>query len=83
VAEEMGITRRTLTRRLAQHGTSFTALLEEVRKHSASHYLKTSDHSIEDIAFLLGFSESSPFVRAFKRWTGMAPTQFRRAYRGR
>jgi AraC-like DNA-binding protein len=83
VAAQMGVTRRTLTRRLAQHGTSFTALLEEVRRQAATHYLRSTEHSIEDIAFLLGFSESSPFVRAFKRWTGLAPAAYRRASRGR
>jgi AraC-like DNA-binding protein len=83
VAAQMGVTRRTLTRRLAQHGTSFTALLEEVRRQAATHYLRNTDHSIEDVAFLLGFSESSPFVRAFKRWTGLAPAAYRRASRGR
>ena len=83
VAERMGITRRTLTRRLQREGTSFTELLDDVRKQAAVHYLDTSDHSIEDIAFLLGFSESSAFVRAFKRWQGVAPASYRRAGRAR
>jgi AraC-like DNA-binding protein len=83
VAAQMGVTRRTLTRRLAQHGTSFRALLEDVRCQAAKHYLKSTDHSVEDIAFLLGFSESSAFVRAFKRWTTLAPTAYRRSVRAR
>jgi AraC-like DNA-binding protein len=83
VAAQMGVTRRTLTRRLRQHGTSYTALLEDVRRQAATHYLNSTDHSVEDIAFLLGFSESSAFVRAFKRWTGMAPMAYRRARAGR
>jgi AraC-like DNA-binding protein len=83
VAAQLGVTRRTLTRRLAQHDTTFTDLLEDVRRQAATHYLKTTDHSVEDIAFLLGFSESSPFVRAFRRWTGVAPTAYRRSTRGR
>jgi AraC-like DNA-binding protein len=83
LAARMGITRRTLTRRLQREGTSFTALLDDVRRQAAQHYLDASDHSVEDIAFLLGFSESSAFVRAFKRWHGMAPTSYRRAQRGR
>jgi AraC-like DNA-binding protein len=79
-AARLRMTRRTLTRRLSQEGTSFSALLEDVRRHTAVHYLQTTEHSVEDIAFLLGFSESSPFVRAFKRWTGMAPMAYRRAH---
>jgi AraC-like DNA-binding protein len=83
VAAQMGVTRRTLTRRLSQHGTSYTALLEDVRRQAATHYLNSTDHSVEDIAFLLGFSESSAFVRAFKRWNGVAPMAYRRARAGR
>jgi AraC-like DNA-binding protein len=78
----MGVTRRTLTRRLAEHGTSFTKLLDEVRREAATYYVITSDHTLVDIAFLVGFSESSAFVRAFKRWHGVAPMAYRRARRG-
>jgi AraC-like DNA-binding protein len=81
VAARMGVTRRTLTRRLRQHGTSFTELLEDVRGQAAIHYLTTTEHTVEDIAFLLGFSESSAFVRAFKRWQGVAPMAYRRSQR--
>lgn len=81
VAARMGVTRRTLTRRLSQQGTSFTELLDGVRKQAATYYVVTSDHSVIDIAFLVGFSESSAFVRAFKRWHGMAPMAYRRAER--
>jgi len=81
VAAEMGVTRRTLTRRLRQQGTTFTALVEDVRRGAALHYLASTDHTVEDIAFLLGFSESSAFVRAFKRWQGVSPMAHRRALR--
>jgi AraC-like DNA-binding protein len=81
VAARLGVTRRTLTRRLRQQGTSFTEVLEDVRRRAALHYLSDTEHSVEDIAFLLGFSESSAFVRAFKRWQGIAPMAFRRAQR--
>jgi AraC-like DNA-binding protein len=80
-AEKLGMTRRTLTRRLRQEGTSFTAVLDEARHRTAVHYLESTHHSIEDIAFLVGFSEPSPFVRAFRRWTGMAPMAYRRSRR--
>lgn len=80
-ATKMKIARRTLTRRLRQEGTSFTALLNEVRRHAALRYMEATDHSVEDVAFLVGFSEPSPFVRAFKRWTGMPPIAYRKAHR--
>lgn len=80
-AEKLGMTRRTLTRRLRQEGTTFSAVLDEARHRSAVHYLESTDHSVEDIAFLVGFSEPSPFVRAFRRWTGMAPMAYRRSRR--
>lgn len=80
-AQKLGMTRRTLTRRLAQEGTSFTIVLDEARHRTAVHYLENTDHSIEDIAFLVGFSEPSPFVRAFRRWTGMAPMAYRKSRR--
>jgi AraC-like DNA-binding protein len=82
VAASMGVTRRTLTRHLAELGTSFSNLLDDVRKRAATHYVTASDHTLLDIAFLVGFSESSAFVRAFKRWHGVAPMAYRRAHRG-
>jgi AraC-like DNA-binding protein len=73
------MTRRTLTRRLAQEGTSYSELLKEARYQTALHYLQHSRHSVEDIAFLVGFSECGPFARAFKRWSGVSPADYRRA----
>ena len=80
-ANRLGMARRTLVRRLNQHGTSFSELLKEVRYRTAIHYLQNSSHSVEDIAFLLGYSECAPFVRAFKRWSGRAPFEYRRLHR--
>ena len=76
-AAELSMSRRTLTRRLTQSGTSFTTVLREVRYQSAVHYLRDTHHSIEDIAFILGYSECPPFIRAFRRWSGYAPLEFR------
>jgi len=76
-AARLGTSRRTLTRKLGEHATSFTDLLADVRKRTAVRYLESTQHSVEEIAFLLGFSESPPFVRAFKRWTGSSPKEFR------
>jgi AraC-like DNA-binding protein len=81
VAKGMGVTRRTLTRRLAEHGTKFSELLDDVRRKAATYYVAATEHSLIDIAFLVGFSESSAFVRAFKRWHGVAPMADRRAQR--
>jgi AraC-like DNA-binding protein len=83
VASRLHMSRRTLTRHLADEGTTFKRLLDEARRHSAGHYLQTTTLSIEDIAFLLGFSESAAFVRAFKRWTRETPAEYRRIHRAR
>jgi AraC-like DNA-binding protein len=79
-AARLGVSRRTLTRRLEQAGTSYSALLKEARYRTAIHYLQNSTHTVEDIAFLLGYSACTPFVRAFKRWSGSAPFAYRRAH---
>jgi AraC-like DNA-binding protein len=77
-AARLGMTRRTLTRRLAERGTSYSELLKEARYRTAMHYLRHTAHSVEDIAFLLGFSECPPFIRAFKRWSGYPPLAYRK-----
>jgi AraC-like DNA-binding protein len=79
-AARLGMSRRTLTRQLAQRGTSYSALLNEARYRTAIHYLRNTRLTVEDIAFLLGFSECAPFVRAFRRWSGRAPLEYRRAH---
>lgn len=81
VATRLRMSRRTLTRHIAEEGTTFKALLDETRRHSAGYYLQTTSYSVEDIAFLLGFSESAAFVRAFKRWTQSTPAEYRRSHK--
>ena len=78
-AARLGMTRRTLTRRLAREGTSYSDLLKQARYQTALHYLRHTRHTVEDIAFLVGFSECGPFVRAFKRWNGQSPADYRRS----
>jgi AraC-like DNA-binding protein len=78
IAAELGMTRRTLTRRLAELGTSFQSLLEGLRKELAQRYLRDSGINMAEIAFLLGYTETSTFNHAFKRWTGKTPRQLRR-----
>lgn len=79
-AERLNMTRRTLSRQLAESGTSFSSLLQEARHRAAVHYLLRSEYTIEDIALLLGYSECAPFVRAFRRWVGYSPLQYRVLY---
>ena len=77
IAREMGVSERTLHRRVSQHGTSFQSILENAQRRLAEGLLVQSDHSIAEIAFLTGFSEQSAFTRAFKRWVNETPAAFR------
>lgn len=77
VAEHMGMSARTLRRRLEAEDTSYQAILREVRSHLAQRYLKETSLSTEQIALRLGFSETANFRHAFKRWTGQQPGAFR------
>lgn len=78
VAAKLAMSRTTLQQRLLERGTSFHELRSEVRSELASGYLQRSDISVTEICYLLGFSDVSNFTRAFKRWTGVPPTRFRR-----
>jgi AraC-like DNA-binding protein len=73
VAQELHMSQSTLQQKLAARGTSFNALLEEVRRALAARYLADRSRSVTEIAYLLGFAGSSSFCRAYKRWTGRAP----------
>ncbi len=77
VAQELGMSERNLRRMLKELNTSYRDILNDVRKEIAIRYLKESDLSMEHIAELVGFSDSSSFYRSFKKWTGKAPTSFR------
>ncbi len=77
VAREMGMSERTLYRRLADEGLTFRDVLTEAQSSLAQELLRDSTSSIAEIAFLTGFSEQSTFTRAFKRWVGQAPARFR------
>ncbi len=79
VARKLFMSSRKLQRQLQRAGTTFNALLNEIRRELARKYLREEDTSITEIAFLLGFSESSAFSRAFKRWTGVSPFNYRKA----
>ena len=79
IAAEIGMEQRTLQRRLKEEGTSFQALLDEIRLSRAKYYLEKTRLSITDIALEIGYAEASVFVRAFKRLTGLSPNRYRRA----
>ena len=78
VAAQLGLTPRTLQRKLQELGTSHNELLEQMRRQLAMRYLREREMAICEVAYLLGFSESSSFHRAFKRWTGLTPKEFRK-----
>lgn len=78
VSAELGLSVRTLDRRLAAEGTSFRGVLDGVRRAQAEDHLRDPRTTPGEIAFLLGYSESSAFHRSFKRWTGLTPREFRR-----
>lgn len=77
MAKSMNMSRRTLQRKLANKGWSFKDLVENIRQELAKNHLRVSDLLIQDIAFLLGYSEISSFNRAFKRWEGKTPHEYR------
>lgn len=81
VAAQLHMSRRSLSRRLATEGTSFRDLLETERKRAAKHYLESSNMSATEISNRLGFSQPAAFARAFHRWTGLAPGEYRRRLR--
>jgi AraC-like DNA-binding protein len=78
VADQLGLTPRTLQRKLHETGASHNELLDQMRRQLALRYLREREMAICEVAYMLGFSESSSFHRAFKRWTGLTPKEFRK-----
>ena len=77
VAGALCMSPSTLQLRLRQHGTSFQQLFDDTRKELSCSYLQQPTRSVTEITFMLGFANTSNFTRAFKRWTGKSPTDFR------
>ncbi|BBB30502.1 AraC family transcriptional regulator [Neptunomonas japonica] len=77
VAKSLNLSLRNLQRKLQQEGTHYTQVVEDVRRDLARQYLEQSHITINEICYMLGFANLSSFCRAFKRWTGMAPGQYR------
>lgn len=77
VARSLGMSQRSMQRRLHEHGTSYETVLGEVRKELACAYLREGRYAVAELAFMLGFEDASAFARAFRRWTGMSPSTYR------
>jgi len=77
IARRLGVSQRTLARRMSVEGLTFSNLLESLRSDLATRYLTEQDLSISQIAWLLGYQEVSAFTHAFRRWTGKTPREAR------
>jgi len=77
VAQQLGMSQRSLTRHLAEEGTTFAEILEQLRQRLAARYLADDRMSVQQIAWLLGYSEVGAFNHAYKRWTGTPPRRTR------
>jgi AraC-like DNA-binding protein len=77
IAAKMGVTRQTLFRRLKAESITFEKVLDELRHKLALHYLAGRKASVNETAYLVGFSDPAAFSRAFKRWTGKTPREMR------
>lgn len=77
IAEQMALSRQTLFRRLKAEGTTFEKVLDELRHKLALQYLRGKKTSVNQTAYLVGFSDPASFSRAFKRWTGSSPRDLR------
>lgn len=77
-ASDLHMSSRTLKRKLQQLGTSYQKILDDLRKGLAVEYLTQTEITVDDIAVQLGYSDASNFARAFRRWTGRSPSDYRR-----
>jgi AraC-like DNA-binding protein len=83
IADALHISSRTLQRRLQDEGASFQRVLEEARHQLARHYLNNSVLELNEAAYLLGYEDSSSFVRAFRTWEGIPPARWREEQRAK
>jgi AraC-like DNA-binding protein len=81
VAAALGVHRRTLDRHLGKHGVSYGKLLESVKEDVARQLLRDTDMQVQQVAESLHFSSAANFATAFRRWTGVTPSEFRRSAR--
>ena len=78
VAEEFGISGRTVQRNLSAENASFNQLVKDIQKIMTFNYLEAKELSIDEIAYLVGYTELSSFYRAFKKWTGKTVLQYQK-----
>ena len=78
IGRDLGMSTRTLSRRLREEGKTFSGVLDELRAELANYYIRIKGLPITEIAWLLGYREASAVVVAFRRWTGLSPTELRR-----
>jgi AraC-like DNA-binding protein len=81
VAEALSMSRRTLHRRLREHGTTFRGILAQTRQELARRYIGDARYSVTEVAFTLGYADTSAFSRAFRGWFGISPTEARQRSR--
>jgi AraC-like DNA-binding protein len=78
IARGVAMSTRTLQRNLSAEGTMYSRLVDDTRRELAMSYVLDNRYSLAEVAYLLGFSGGNNFTRAFRRWTGKAPSEFRR-----
>lgn len=77
IATDLGLSERTLQRRITEEGANYRGLLDEVRRNMGQQLLANTGNGIDEVAFLLGFQDTSSFYRAFRAWEGVTPAQWR------
>ncbi|MFC0203436.1 helix-turn-helix domain-containing protein [Novosphingobium soli] len=83
IARDMGMSERTLQRRITEEGTSFRDLLVEARKDLGRRLLSSETVQIDEVAYLLGYQDVTSFHRAFREWEGMSPGRWREHHASR
>lgn len=81
IGKQMGMSTRTLSRRLSKKGTTYRQLVQNTQQQISTDLLRNTSQTVSEIAFQAGFSEQSAFNRAFKRWTGKSPLEYRNSSR--
>ncbi|MDR7090226.1 MULTISPECIES: AraC family transcriptional regulator [Cellvibrio] len=81
IASDLNLTKRTLQRRLQSQNTNFAQLRDDLRFHYAIKYLIDDNLSVDLVSRALDFSDRTSFTNAFKRWTGLSPSTFRKLFR--
>ncbi|MCK9504018.1 MAG: AraC family transcriptional regulator [Porticoccaceae bacterium] len=82
LADSLGLSMRNLDQKLLNAGTNYQLILDDIRRDLAQRYLKTTNYSVTQISYLLGFNDSANFTRGFKKWTGASPSEYRAARKG-